>query len=374
MSRERTNIAGIVVITILITTVVIGAGWFGASRYLARHQTASAPPDEAPAAPAPRRKGRTAKNVSGRGGSQEAHSPNDAAPVGASTVPEGDTARAREENDPTSAAGRGSALPSPDAAPASGREEKESAAAPPAAVAAAPVVGSHGEARTIMEESQRRTDAKSYQYEGLLQSFDAKNKVTEKRWLFDRVGSHGRSKSVLRFTSPPEVKGVALLIGNHPDRASDQWMWTPAIERDRRIALQDRSTRFFGTDFSFEDLEERDVDQYDYSMLGNEPIDGADCWKIALTPKPGRSSQYSRGIAWVRKDNYAFARLDNFVKDEVVKRLTYSTLENIQGIWTARQLEMSDLHRGSRTRLTLQEIRYNVPTKDDDFTLQAIRR
>ena len=29
--------------------------------------------------------------------------------------------------------------------------------------------------------------------------------------------------------------------------------------RDQRIALQDRSTRFFGTDFSFEDLEERDV-------------------------------------------------------------------------------------------------------------------
>jgi hypothetical protein len=179
---------------------------------------------------------------------------------------------------------------------------------------------------------------------------------------------------VLRFTVPAEVKGVALLVVNHPERASDQWMWTPAIERDRRIALQDRSTRFFGTDFSFEDLEERDVEQYDYSLIGSDTLDGADCWKIALTPKANRSSQYSRGIAWVRKDNYAFARLDNFVKDEVVKRLTYSTLENIQGIWTARQLEMTDLHRGSRTRLTLEQIRYNLPTKDEDFTLQAIRR
>jgi hypothetical protein len=65
---------------------------------------------------------------------------------------------------------------------------------------------------------------------------------------------------VIRFTAPPEVKGVTLLIVNHPDRSSDQWMWTPAIERDRRIAMQDRSTRF-RPDFSFEDLEERDVDQ-----------------------------------------------------------------------------------------------------------------
>jgi hypothetical protein len=56
---------------------------------------------------------------------------------------------------------------------------------------------------------------------------------------------------MLRFTAPAEVKGVALLIVITPTR-SDQWMWRPSIGRDQRIALQDRSTRFFGTDFSFE--------------------------------------------------------------------------------------------------------------------------
>ena len=130
------------------------------------------------------------------------------------------------------------------------------------------------DARQIVEEAQKRTDAKSQRYEGLLQVFDAKGKISDKRWTFERLGSHGHSKAVLRFTAPAEVKGVALLVVNHPDRASDQWMWTPAIERDRRIALQDRSTRFFGTDFSFEDLEERDVDQYDYALLGDETVDG----------------------------------------------------------------------------------------------------
>ena len=165
---------------------------------------------------------------------------------------------------------------------------------------------------------------------------------------------------------------MVLLIHNHPERASDQWMWTPALQRDRRIALQDRATRFFGTDFSFEDLEERDVDQYDYSMLGSDAIDGAGCWKIEMTPKRSRSSHYTRSIAWVRKDNYVLMRLDHFVEDDVVKRLTNSTIENIQGLWTARQLEMADLRRGTRTRLTLQQVNYNAPMKERDFTLQAI--
>ncbi len=226
--------------------------------------------------------------------------------------------------------------------------------------------------RTIVEEAQRRTDAKSQRYEGLLQVFDSKGKIADKRWIF--VGSHGQSKAVLRFTAPAEVKGVALLIINHADRASDQWMWTPAIERDRRIALQDRSTRFFGTDFSFEDLEERDVDQYDYVLESEEAVDGATCWRIQSTPKERKSSQYTRSLVWIRKDTYAVARIESYVKDRIVRRLNYSDIQDVQGIWTARQLEMADLTRGSRTRLTLDKLQYNVPFKDEDFTLQAIRR
>src|SRR4029077_20963965 len=150
--------------------------------------------------------------------------------------------------------------------------------------------------------------------------------------------------------------------------------WTPAIERDRRIALQDRSTRFFGTDFSFEDLEERDVNQNRNSLAGEEAVDGAPCWKIQSTPKQAKSSQYTRSIVWIRKDNYAFARIESYVKDRLARRLNYSSIEKVQGIWTARQLEMTDVNRGSRTRLTLEKLQYNVPMKDEDFTLQAIRR
>jgi outer membrane lipoprotein-sorting protein len=230
------------------------------------------------------------------------------------------------------------------------------------------------DARRIAEEVQRRTEAASQRYEGLLQVFDARGRISDKRWTFERLGSHGRSRTVLRFTAPAEVKGVALLVVNHPDRASDQWMWTPAIERDRRIALQDRSTRFFGTDFSFEDLEERDVDQYDYTLEAEETIDGAPCWRIQSTPKQTRSSQYTRSVLWVRKDNYAMARIENYVKTRVVRRLEYSDIQNVQGIWTARRLEMTDLTRGSRTRLTLEKLEYGAPLKAEDFTLQALRR
>jgi outer membrane lipoprotein-sorting protein len=237
------------------------------------------------------------------------------------------------------------------------------------------IVGARAQdVRQIVDEAQRRSSAASQRYEGLLQVFEAKGRVSDKRWTLERLGSHGDSRAILKFTAPAEVKGVALLIVNHPDRASDQWMWTPAIERDRRIALQDRSTRFFGTDFSFEDLEERDVNQYDYQLVGEETVDGATCWKVQSVPKERKSSQYTRSVVWIRKDNYAFARIESYVKDAAVRRLDYSDVQNVQGIWTARRLEMTDLRRGSRTRLTLDKLQYNVPMNEEDFTLQALRR
>jgi hypothetical protein len=237
-----------------------------------------------------------------------------------------------------------------------------------------PVTVSADEARRIAEEAQKRAAATSQKYQGVLQVFSPRGKTAEKRWTLERIGSHGLSRSVIRFTAPAEVNGVALLVHNHPDRASDQWMWTPAIERDRRIALQDRSTRFFGTDFTFEDLEERDVDQFLYAMLPDDAVDGAACWRIVSVPKETKSSQYTKSVIWIRKDTYVVVQLELYENDEVVRRLHYSDFKNIQGIWTARELAMTDLRRGSITRLALDKIEYNVPLKNEAFTLQALRQ
>jgi hypothetical protein len=233
----------------------------------------------------------------------------------------------------------------------------------------------HGQsADEIAQKAQERTLSKTEHYVGTLEVIGSHQKVTEKRWIFDRIGSHGNSKSILRFTAPPEVKGVALLVVNHPDKASDQWMWTPALERDRRIALQDRSARFFGTDFSFEDLEERDVNQFSYKLLGEETAAGASCWKLESRPKQSKASQYTSSELWIRKDNYAITRIDHYKKESVVRRILYSDIENIQGIWSPKTLEITDLPRNSSTVMKIEDLRYNLPMQDSDFTVEALRR
>ena len=142
---------------------------------------------------------------------------------------------------------------------------------------AAPPLSAADDPRAIVTELQKRSNAASQQYEGALTVTDVGGKTSEKGWSYQRVGSHGNSKVLIKFTQPAEVKGIVLLVVNYPDRSSDQWMWTPALNRERRIAAQDRSSRFFATDFSFEDLEERDVAQFDYKLTGEESIEGDLC-------------------------------------------------------------------------------------------------
>ena len=147
-------------------------------------------------------------------------------------------------------------------------------------------------------------------------------------------------------------------------------MWTPALQRERRIALQDRSTRFFGTDFSFEDLEERDVNQFDYRLLGEEPIDGASVLadriradgEENLAVHAGRRSGSGR-------TTMPFAQVESFIKSDARPALEIQRLRADAGNLDRAPLEMNDLRRNSRTILTLEKLQYNVPMKEEDFTL-----
>jgi hypothetical protein len=109
-------------------------------------------------------------------------------------------------------------------------------------------------------------------------------------------------------------------------------------------------------------------------MDGEETLNGAPCWRIDATPRKTKISQYTKSRVWVRKDNYAYQKVESFIRSEVVRVLNYSDIQNVQGIWTGRTLEMNDLRRKSRTVLRLEELKYNLPMREQDFTLQALRR
>jgi hypothetical protein len=229
------------------------------------------------------------------------------------------------------------------------------------------------DAERIIRESDRRQQVKSQSYDGQLEVVDPGGKVFKKSWKMAREGNGSTSKVLVRFTSPPEVDGVGLLILARPNAPDDQWMYTPAIRRDRRIAAQDRSARFMGTDFSHEDMEQRDIEEYSYELLGEEAREGLPCWKIRARAKNAGQSQYSWSDIRVRKDNYLVVFIEMYVKEALRKVLELTDVAQIQGIWTARLLKMQDLQRRGGTTIRLQNIKYGDVFPPDFFSLRTLR-
>jgi len=224
----------------------------------------------------------------------------------------------------------------------------------------------------IAREADRRQQSRSQFYEGRIRVVDAKGRVRDKAWRFWRIGYGGDSKSVIQFTLPSEVKGVGLLTYSQRGKEDEQWMWTPSIRRDRRIAPQEKSTRFLGTDFTYEDLSERVVEDWDHLLKGETSCEGGTCWIVEAVPHEGKKSQYSRSVAHVRQSDYALMKMDLHVGSALRRTLVLSDHRVLQGTLTAHRLVMSDLEKGSRTELTLTDVRYNLPGDSEFFTLRSL--
>ena len=113
-----------------------------------------------------------------------------------------------------------------------------------------------------MEDVYRQDTSHDITMKASFQVFDAQGHSAKKDFIFRRIGSPGDSKTEVVFTAPKEIRGVALLSVNQPELHERQYMYTPATDRVRSVVPQERSARFIGTDFTFEDIGERVLDDF----------------------------------------------------------------------------------------------------------------
>ncbi len=234
-----------------------------------------------------------------------------------------------------------------------------------------------GDARALLSTAESRHRTKSQEYAGELTVVNRDGKVRRKAWKSYREGYAGDAKVLVRFTGPPEVRGVGFLSLARPGKSADQWLYLPSMKRERRIASQDRDASFVGTDFSYEDMEEFDHKRFAVALAGEQMVDGFPCHVIEARPdEKGGKSVYERKVLFLRQDILYLVREDLYRKGEKEpgKRLTLSDIREVDGHWVAKRLEMTDLGKGSRTTVILKKIAFDRPQPPGRFTLQNLNR
>jgi len=177
------------------------------------------------------------------------------------------------------------------------------------------------------------------------------------------------SKSYIRFTSPADIDGTSFLTWENKDREDDQFLYLPALQRVRRIVSSQKSNRFVNTDYTYEDLQSREVAQDTHTILREEKIDEYNCWVLESIPKSEDDSQYGKRIIWVIKEIYLPMKIEFYDKrNRFFKIFTGKKIQKIDGIWTILDAEMNDLKKEHRTLMKTDEIQYNCNVPDEVFT------
>lgn len=130
-------------------------------------------------------------------------------------------------------------------------------------------------------------------------------------------------RTLVRFHSPPDVRGVAALIHEHPGSTDDTWLYLPASRRTRRISGANRTASFQGTEFTYEDLARLTVENYKWRFLDEVTADGRPYYKLEARPTY-RDTGYSKLIVYIHRNYWQIEKIEYF--DKAKRRLKTYTM------------------------------------------------
>lgn len=186
-------------------------------------------------------------------------------------------------------------------------------------------------------------------------------------------------KSLIVFDEPRDVKGTALLTYSHKTGPDDQWLYLPALKRVKRIASNNKSGPFMGSEFAYEDLSSQEVEKYSYKYLRDEAFDGGDehagitVFVIERFPVDEKSG-YTRQLVWMDQDEYRVLKVEFYDrKDSLLKTLTLHEYgQYLDKHWRAGRMEMVNHQTGKSTTLTFSDYVFGNGFSGRDFDRNSL--
>lgn len=172
-----------------------------------------------------------------------------------------------------------------------------------------------------------------------------REKVMDAR-LHWKKDDEGHVRLMIRVDGPQDIKGSAyLVIENKPKDVV--YMYLPALIRPRRI-VGGGSNEIWGTDFSHEDLRllQMSSDALGSERLADADVAGRPTYVVAEVTEPDSDSAYHRIVSYIDKETCVALQTEYYdVSDRLQKRLLVepSTIAQVNGRWTAHDMEMTDL-------------------------------
>jgi hypothetical protein len=223
----------------------------------------------------------------------------------------------------------------------------------------------------VLERIREQRDRLPYEKSQLTMVMQNANGRTRERSL--NIWSYStdeRSRLMIQFDSPADVRGTGLLSLSDPSGTS-QKLYLPATRRVQTISSNNRGDKFLGSDFTFEDLGDVNHDDFTYETVSEQ----SNKLVVRATPKADTGFSYAYAVHTV--DTSKLLLLSSTFYDKAGKPIRELTtgghVEAKSGVWRSNTMTMKDVQRGSQTTLRWDDRTFD-PISDSFFTERFLQR
>jgi len=237
--------------------------------------------------------------------------------------------------------------------------------------------------REVIDNAQKRNGLSTWHdriIDVTMESYTTSLQRTRDATVTEQTDPRGEHRTFMEFRGPQDVTGTLFLHLSPRGDTDQQWLWTPATRRARRLADAQRDENFMGTDLSYRDLElivriqQWNDAESTATLLPEETLDGKQCQVVELVPKNVEFS-YSKYRLWFGKDDALLDQVDVYDSDaKVFKRMRMRDYQRIQNYATAQEAEVSNVQYNTRTRFKISNVRYDTNVPDDLFTVASVQK
>ena len=126
---------------------------------------------------------------------------------------------------------------------------------------------------------------------------------------------------MVKFIEPKSVKGTSLLSWIKDDGSSDQWLFLPKLKIAKKVKSKEKSKSFMSTDFIYEDLENRSINDDIFRYEGQEKVNGNYCAVILSTPI--KNSSYKSKKIFVDIKIFRIRKVEYYSKNSNLEKTLF---------------------------------------------------
>jgi outer membrane lipoprotein-sorting protein len=201
----------------------------------------------------------------------------------------------------------------------------------------------------------------------ILRDKDGRESVRSMRFKVLETRSDG-DKSLVTFDLPKDIAGTSLLTFTKRVGSDDQWLFLPALKRVKRIAAENKSGPFMGSEFAYEDIASQEVEKYQHTFVREESLDGQPCYVLDQRPADSKSG-YNRRRVWLDKEAFRTLKVEFYNRrDEHEKTLTSSNYKKyLDHQWRPLTSLMVNHLTGKSTTLEFSDFKFKAGLSESDF-------